>query len=55
MTEEELYQEYLFWKSYMKEHIPEPFPGIGDILQAYRKAGGKICVDRLMCLRFYES
>jgi phosphoglycolate phosphatase/pyrophosphatase PpaX len=44
MTEEELYQEYLFWKAYMKEHIPEPFSGIGKVLHAYRKAGGKICV-----------
>ena len=44
MTEEELYQEYLFWKAYMKDHIPEPFPGIGDVLHRYRGAGGKICV-----------
>ena len=44
MTEDELYQEYLFWKAYMKDHIPEPFPGIGKVLHAYRKVGGKICV-----------
>ncbi len=44
MTEEELYEEYLFWKAYMKEHIPETFPGIGDMLRAYREAGGKVCV-----------
>ena len=44
LTDEELHQEYLFWKAYMKEHIPAVFPGIGDALQAYRKAGGKICV-----------
>ena len=44
MTEEELQQEYLFWKAYMKEHIPAPFPGIGNVLEAYRNAGGKICV-----------
>lgn len=44
LTDAELYQEYLFWKAYMKEHVPEAFPGIGDVLHAYRNAGGKICV-----------
>ena len=44
MTDAELYQEYLFWKAYMKEHAPDPFPGIGSVLSAYRRAGGKICV-----------
>jgi len=44
MTEDELNQEYLFWKAYMKEHIPEPFEGLGDMLHRYRAAGGKICV-----------
>lgn len=44
MTDEELYQEYLFWKEYMRTHIPEAFPGIGDLLKAYRNTGGKICV-----------
>ena len=44
MTEEELHQEYLFWKEYMQTHVPEAFPGIGDVLHRYRSAGGKICV-----------
>ncbi len=44
MTDEELHQEYLFWKDYMKKHIPEAFPGLGQVLQEYRNAGGKICV-----------
>ena len=44
MTEAELHQEYLFWKEYMKTHLPEPFPGIADVLHRYRDAGGKICV-----------
>lgn len=44
MTDEELYQEYLFWKAYMKEHIPDVFPDLGDVLADYRKAGGRICV-----------
>lgn len=44
MTDEELNEEYLFWKTYAREHIPEAFPGIRDLLHAYQKAGGKICV-----------
>ena len=44
MTEEELHQEYIFWKEYMQTHVPEAFPGIGDVLHRYRSAGGKICV-----------
>jgi phosphoglycolate phosphatase/pyrophosphatase PpaX len=44
MTDEELDQEYRFWKAYMKNHIPDAFPGIGDLLKNYRNAGGKICV-----------
>ena len=44
LTEEELNEEYLFWKEYARTHIPEPFPGIGEMLRAYRQAGGVICV-----------
>lgn len=43
MTDEELHEEYLFWKAYMKEHIPLAFPGLGDVLRKYKEAGGKIC------------
>ena len=44
LTDDELNEEYLFWKAYAKEHIPDPFPGIQKLLHAYRKAGGIICV-----------
>ena len=44
MTEAELQEEYHFWKNYVQNHIPLPFPGIKELLDAYRKAGGKICV-----------
>ncbi len=43
-TEAELQEEYRFWKDYADRHIPLPFPGIADLLHAYRNAGGKICV-----------
>lgn len=47
MTDEELEQEYLFWKAYAKEHMPDPFPGIADLLHKFRSAGGIICVSSM--------
>ncbi len=43
-TDEELRTEYEGWKEYIRHHIPEPYPGIGDILRRYKKEGGLICV-----------
>lgn len=47
LSDEELNEEYLFWKHYIKEHFPEPYPGMKEFLDAYRKAGGIICVVSL--------
>lgn len=47
LTEEELHQEYLFWKAYIKDHRPDAFPGIRELLHAYRNAGGIICVSSM--------
>ncbi len=44
-TDEELYQEYLDWKAYVKNHIPDPFPGIQRIIERQRAEGGLICVS----------
>ena len=44
LTDEEMYQEYLFWKAYTQSHIPATYPGISDFLHTYRNAGGIICV-----------
>ncbi len=43
-TDEELYEEYLDWKAFVREHIPDPFPGIGRILERQKAEGGLICV-----------
>ncbi len=57
LTDEEMHQEYLYWQEYMASHIPAAYPGIGELLQAYRKAGGKVCVvsmsSREIILRDY--
>lgn len=44
LNDEEMLQEYLFWKAYIRTHIPEAYPGMNDLLHTYRQAGGKICV-----------
>ncbi len=59
MDDAQLKQEYQFWQNYAREHIPEPFPGIRELLQRYRNAGGKICVvsmsSRDSILRDYRT
>lgn len=44
LTDQELDEEYLYWKAYMKNHIPAPFPGIREIIARQKAAGGLICV-----------
>ena len=46
-TDEELLEEYLTWKEYTRTHIPEPFPGIGDIIRRQKENGGILCVVSL--------
>lgn len=43
-TEEELHQEYLGWKDFIRSHIPAPFPGIDRIIHRQKQLGGLICV-----------
>lgn len=45
LSEEELAEEELFWKEYVKGHIPTAFPGIGDIIAEFRARGGIVAVD----------
>lgn len=43
-TEQELVDEYLGWKSYIRTHIPAPFPGIERIIRRQKEEGGLLCV-----------
>ena len=43
-TEEELAEEYLDWKEYVKTHIAEPYEGIAGVIQRHKAAGGLVCV-----------
>lgn len=44
MGDAELEDEGVFWRGYVKEHIPAAYPGIGDIMARHRAEGGLICV-----------
>lgn len=43
-TEQELVDEYKGWQEYIKTHIPEPFPGIGQLIRRHKELGGILCV-----------
>ena len=43
-TDEELDTEYRAWKAHIKIHAPEPYPGIRQLLQKFKAAGGVIIV-----------
>lgn len=43
-TEEEQCAEYRGWMDYVKTHIPDAFPGIGDVIRRQKEEGGMVCV-----------
>ena len=44
LSEEEMRQEELFWRGYVKDHVPSAYSGIRQILEEHRQSGGLICV-----------
>ena len=43
-TEQELLDEFLFWKEYSKTRIPAPFPGIQEVIRRQKQEGGMLFV-----------
>jgi len=43
-TEEELQEEYIGWKAYIRKHIPDPFPGMKELIHRHKNEGGILCV-----------
>ena len=43
-SDQELVEEYRGWQGYIKDHIPDAFPGIGEIIRRHKKEGGILCV-----------
>lgn len=46
-TDEELREEYLGWKEYIRTHIPAPYDGIDQIIRRQKEEGGLVCVVSL--------
>ncbi len=44
MSEEELQDETRYWQGYVKNHIPTAYPGIREIMERQKAAGGLVCV-----------
>ena len=43
-TDEELLIEYNGWKQYIRSHVPDAYPGIGEVIRKFKEAGGILCV-----------
>lgn len=48
-TEQELLDEYMGWKDFIRTHIPAPFPGMDAVIRRQKAAGGLICVVSHSC------
>lgn len=44
LSESEMLEEEQYWKDFVREHIPEPYPGMSEILHTFRARGGIIAV-----------
>ena len=43
-SETELEEEFLFWQEFVKNRVPEAYPGMRELLSRHRRAGGVIAV-----------
>lgn len=44
MDDEALADETAFWQAYVKEHVPDAYPGIKEIMERQKAEGGLLCV-----------
>ena len=45
LSEDELAEEELFWREYVKNHIPHAYPGMSEIIAEFKAKGGIVAVD----------
>ena len=45
LSESELAEEEQFWREYVKNHIPNAYPGMAEIIADFKADGGIIAVD----------
>lgn len=43
-TDEEMHEEFTGWQAYIRTHIPDPFPGIAELIHHHKREGGILCV-----------
>lgn len=43
-SEEEIAFEYGYWQEYIRNHIPDCYPGIDRLIHRFKAAGGILCV-----------
>ena len=48
-SEEEIEDEYHGWQRYIRNHVPDPFPGIGEVIRRQKALGGLVCVVSHSC------
>lgn len=48
-TDQELVDEFMGWKEYIRSHIPAPYAGIDRIIARQKALGGMICVVSHSC------
>lgn len=58
-TQAEIQLEGQMWRKWIENIVPQAYEGMGELLHAFRQAGGYICVsshsDRDIILRDYEA
>lgn len=45
LNEAELAEEEAFWREYVKNHIPNAYPGMAEIIADFKACGGIVAVD----------
>ena len=45
LSDEDMIDEEAFWRAYVKEHIPNAYPGMKQIIERFRAEGGIVAVD----------
>ena len=44
MSAEQMKHEQVFWSNYVRNHIPDAYPGMRELLTEYKRRGGILCV-----------
>lgn len=45
LSREEFKFEERYWSEYVKSHVPAAYPGIAEIMEKFKKAGGILAID----------